>query len=153
MQLDPELREAALNYAGAEMIAGDVHTAVSTLEHLLEKHPDYPPAMGRLAAAYIVSGREEEGFRYIQKLNSKGFDGASALEEQARAFTAEAKFETAVLLLAAAIEKGIGNGSMNDLLAEYRSKIDGSAANGNSIDFSRSLQRQPDELHGNSAAL
>jgi tetratricopeptide (TPR) repeat protein len=153
MQLDPELREAALNYSGAEMIAGDVHTAVSTLEHLLGKHPDYPPAMGRLAAAYIVSGREEEGFRYIQKLNSKGFDGASALEEQARAFMAEAKFETAVLLLAAAIEKGIGNGSMNDLLAEYRSKIDGSAANGNSIDFSRSLQRQPDELHGNSAAL
>ena len=153
MQLDPELREAALNYAGAEMIAGDVYTAVSTLEHLLEKHPDYPPAMGRLVAAYIVSGREEEGFQYIQKLNSKGFDGASALEEQARAFMAEAKFETAVLLLAAAIEKGIGNGSMNNLLAECRSKIDGSAANGNSIDFSRSLQGQPDELNGNSAAL
>jgi len=42
--MDPELREAALNYAGAEMIAGDVRNAVATLEHLLEKHRDYPPA-------------------------------------------------------------------------------------------------------------
>jgi Flp pilus assembly protein TadD len=135
------------------MIAGDVHTAVSTLEHILEKHPDYPPAMGRLAAAYIVSGREDEGFRYTQKLNVKGFDGASALEEQARAFMAEAKFETAVLLLAAAIEKGIGNGSMNNLLAVCRSKIGGSAPICNPPDYSNYLQRQPSELHGNSAAL
>lgn len=153
MKIDPEVREAALNYAGAEMIAGDVHAAVSTLEHLLEKHADYPPAMGRLAAAYIVSGRKEDGLRMIQKLNSRGYDGVSALEEQARAFMAESKFETALLLLTAAVEKGVGNGSLNDLLADCRSKIVGSSDSDNPIDFSGSLQRLPSQLHGDRAAL
>ena len=153
MQLDPELREAALNYSGAEMIAGDVHTAVSTLEHIMEKHADYPPAMGRLAAAYIVSGRKEEGLRYLEKLNSRGFDCASVLEEQALAFMAESKFEAAVSLLISAVEKGIGNGSMNDLLAECRSKIDCPAPIGNPIDFPNSLQRRSSEQNDNSVAL
>jgi GT2 family glycosyltransferase/Flp pilus assembly protein TadD len=153
MEIDPELREAALNYSGAEMIAGDLHAAVSTLEHILDKNAEYPPAMGRLAVAYIVCGRKEDGLRLIVRLNSKGFDCASVLEDQARAFMAESKFGTAGLLLTVAVENGIDNGSMNELLAECRLKIGGSAANGNPIDFSRSLQRQPDELHGNSAAL
>jgi O-antigen biosynthesis protein len=152
MQLDPELREAALNYSGAEMIAGDLHTAVSTLEHILEKHPDYPPALGRLAVAYIVCGRKEDGLRLVEKLNLKGFDCASVLEEQARAFIKESKFEAAVLIITAAIEKGIGNGSMNDLLAECRLKIDGIGGSRNPIDFSNRLQQLPIQLHGNSAA-
>jgi Flp pilus assembly protein TadD len=135
------------------MIAGEVHAAVSTLEHLLEKHADYPPAMGRLAAAYIVSGRKEDGLRMIQKLNSRGYDGVSALEEQARAFMAESKFETAVLLLTAAVEKGAGNGSINDLLADCRSKIVGSSDSENPIDFSGSLQRLPSQLQGDRAVL
>ena len=153
MQLDPELREAALNYSGAEMIAGDIHTAVTTLEHIMEKHADYPPAMGRLAAAYIVSGRKEEGLRYLGKLNSRGFDCASVLEEQALAFMAESKLEAAVSLLIAAVEKGIGNGSMNDLLAECRSKIDCPAPIGNPIDFPNNLQRRSSEQNDNSVAL
>ncbi len=153
MEIDPELREAALNYSGAEMFSGDVLIAASTLERLLERHTDYPPAMGRLAAAYIVSGRKEEGLRFIEKLISKGFDGARVLEEQARAFMAESKFEAAVCLLTSAVEKGIDNGSMNDLLAVCRSKIDGSAPICNPADYSSYLQRQPSGLHGNSAAL
>ena len=48
--------------------------------------------------------------RYLEKLNSRGFDGASVLEEQARAFMAESKFEAAAFLLTSAVEKGIGNG-------------------------------------------
>jgi len=152
MEIDPELREAALNYAGAEMIAGGVHAAVSTLENLLKKHADYPPAMGRLAAAYIVCARKEDGLRLIEKLNSKGYDGASVLEEQARAFMAESKFEAAVLLLTAAIEKGIGNGSLHDLLADCRSKVDGGSATGNSMDCPNSMP-QASDLHGNSLSL
>jgi tetratricopeptide (TPR) repeat protein len=125
MAIDPELREAALNYSAASMFAGDIRTAISTLEHLLERHADYPPAMGRLAAAYIVSGRKADGLRCLEKLNSRGFDCAGACEEQARAFLSESKHEAAALLLAAAIEKGIGNGRLSHLLAECRSRIDG----------------------------
>jgi tetratricopeptide (TPR) repeat protein len=153
MELDPELREAALNYSAAEMIAGDIRTAISTLEDLLEKNADYPPAMGRLAAAYMVTGRKEEGFRYLDKLKSKGFDCASALEEQSRSFIAEGKIEPAAVLLKSAIEKGIANGSINDLFAECRSKIDCSTPTCKPIDFTSSLPLQTAELQRNTATI
>jgi hypothetical protein len=65
----------------------------------------------------------------------------------------ESRFETAALLLTAAVEKGFGNNSINDLLADCRLKIDGSSGPDNPIDFSGSLQRLPSQLHGNSASL
>lgn len=145
MAVDPELREAALNYAAAEMFAGDIRTAISTLEHLLEKHADYPPAMGRLAAAYIVSGRKAEGLRYLEKLNSRGFDCAGAWEEQVRAFISESKHEAAALLLAAAIEKGLGNGRMSQLMAECRSRIDGAVSLAGPAHASHSSMQDPRE--------
>ena len=153
LAIDPELREAALNYAAAEMFAGDIRTAVSTLEHLLEKHADYPPAMGRLAAAYIVSGRKAEGLGYLEKLNSRGFDCVSAWEEQALAFISEAKHEAAALLLAAAIEMGLGNGRLNHLLAECRSRTDGAVELCGSAHASRGSMREPGEPIGMSAGV
>ena len=47
MDLDPDLREAALNYSAAELIAGDVKKAISTLENILKNILTIPPAMGR----------------------------------------------------------------------------------------------------------
>ena len=122
MDLDPDLREAALNYSAAELIAGDVKKAIAILERILKKHLDYPPAMGQLAAACMVDGRKEEGLRYIDRLTAKGFDCSGMLEEQSRAFLSEGKIEQAVVLLQAAIEKGIANGCIHALLAECRQK-------------------------------
>jgi O-antigen biosynthesis protein len=123
MDLDPGLREAALNYSAAELIAGDVKKAISTLESILKNNFDYPPAMGRLAAAYMIDGRKEEGMKYLDRLNTKGFDCSCMLEEQSRAFFAEGKNEQAVVLLQAAIEKAIANGSIHALLAECQQKM------------------------------
>jgi GT2 family glycosyltransferase/Tfp pilus assembly protein PilF len=124
MDLDPDLREAALNYSAAELIAGDVKKAIATLESILKKNPDYPPAMGRLAAACMIDSRKEEGFRYIDRLTAKGFACSGMLEEQARAFLAEGRIEQAVLLLQAALEKGISNASTHALLEECRQKME-----------------------------
>jgi tetratricopeptide (TPR) repeat protein len=123
MEIDPDLREAALNYSAAEMIAGDISKAISVLECILKKHVDYPPAMGRLAAACIVSGQKEEGGRYLDKLKTKGFDFVGMLEEQSRAFISENKIEPAIALLKTAMEKGVSNGSIHALLAECLQKI------------------------------
>ena len=123
MEIDPELREAALNYSAAEMIAGDVRKAISVLERILDKNVEYPPAMGRLAAACIVSGQKEEGGRYLDKLKTKGFDFVGMLEEQSRAFISENKIEPAIALLKTAMEKGVSNGDIHALLAECLQKI------------------------------
>jgi hypothetical protein len=45
------------------------------------------------------------------------------LEEQSRAFLSEGKIEQAVVLLQAAIEKGMANGSINALHSECLQKI------------------------------
>ena len=118
MRIDPELREAALNYSAAEMIAGDVCKAIAVLEGILEKNVDYPPAMGRLAAACIVSGQKEKGCRYLDMLNTKGFDCASMLEEQSGAFFSIGKIGQAIVLLQAAVEKGMTNSKTLALLSE-----------------------------------
>jgi tetratricopeptide (TPR) repeat protein len=123
MDLDPDLREASLNYSAAELIAGDVKKAISTLESILKNNIDYPPAMGRLAAAYVIDGRKEEGLKYFDRLTTKGYDCSSMLEEQSRAFLSEGKIEQAVVLLQAAIEKGMANGSINTLHSECLKKI------------------------------
>ena len=123
MRIDPELREAALNYSAAEMIAGDVCKAIAVLEGILEKNVDYPPAMGRLAAACIVSGQKEKGCRYLDMLNTKGFDCASMLEEQSGAFFSIGKIGQAIALLQAAVEKGMTNSKTLALLSECQKNM------------------------------
>jgi lipopolysaccharide biosynthesis regulator YciM len=139
MELDPHLREAVINYSAAEMIAGDLLMAISTLETLLEKNPNYPPAMGRLAAAYLVAGRKEEGLRSLDALKARGFDCAGALTEQAQSFIAENKVESAALLLESAIESGTANGRSNALLAECRTRLADGARLSNPVAFQNHL--------------
>jgi GT2 family glycosyltransferase/glycosyltransferase involved in cell wall biosynthesis/Flp pilus assembly protein TadD len=127
MELDPGLREAIINYSAAEMIAGDIRTAISTLEALLKNNPNYPPAMGRLATAYLVAGRKEEGLHGLKGLKARGFDCAGAIMEQAQSFIAENKIKSAALLLESAIESGTANGDCGALLAKCRMRIDSGA--------------------------
>ena len=79
--------------------------------------------MGRLAAACMIDGRKEEGLRYLDRLITKGFDCSSMMEEQSRAFLSEGRIEQAVLLLQAALEKGLSNSSTHALLAECQQKM------------------------------
>jgi hypothetical protein len=75
------------------------------------------------------------------------------LAEQSQAFIAVGKIETAVVLLQAAIEKGFVNGSIRELLAECRAKIQGSAAISEPDNASSSFPRQPAGLEGNAATV
>jgi glycosyltransferase involved in cell wall biosynthesis len=120
--LAPAMKEAELNYAGGEIIAGDVGTAVSVLEGLLKKYPDYPPAMGLLAAAYYINGRQEEGIGLFTKLRGKGYNCADALCEKARGLVSEGKADKAALLLEAAVKTANVSDDIRNLLVELRDK-------------------------------
>ncbi len=117
--LSPESREAALNYAAAELVAGEPRIAAHVLENLLKTHPDYPPAHGRLAAALILSGREKEGVKRLNWLRARGFDGFEILEEQARELHGNDRREQAKALLKAAREMGLEAGSQRQLRAGH----------------------------------
>ena len=84
MELDPNMKEAALNYAGCEFLIGDIRKTISVLETLLQKHPDYPSAMLLVAAAYYVQGQKEKGLGLFEKLRKRGFNWTNFLDEQAR---------------------------------------------------------------------
>jgi GT2 family glycosyltransferase/Flp pilus assembly protein TadD len=120
MALSPESREAALNYAAAELVAGDPRIAVQVLEPLLKSHLEYPPAHGRLAAAMILSGRVKEGVEQLDWLSERGFDATEMLEEQARELQGNDRTEQAEALLKVVQEMGMATGSPRPLRAGPR---------------------------------
>jgi GT2 family glycosyltransferase/tetratricopeptide (TPR) repeat protein/glycosyltransferase involved in cell wall biosynthesis len=83
LEINPDLREAALNYSVAEMIVGDVGSAKKTLQWLSEKEPAYPPGNARLAMILLIEGRGEESIKYFEKIMDKGISCMHAIEKQA----------------------------------------------------------------------
>jgi GT2 family glycosyltransferase/tetratricopeptide (TPR) repeat protein len=118
-ELDPTMKEAALNYAGCEFIVGDVNEAISILDRLLQKERDYPPAIALIAAAYYVSGRKEEGLKLLEKLRKMGFNCIDFFNEQYRGVISQGRVDQAVLLLEAAVESGNVNQDTTRLIEEY----------------------------------
>ncbi len=66
-------RELLLNCAAAEFFAGDLRKAAAMAQRLLQKNPDYPPALGLLAMALALTGQEERGLNALHRLEQKGF--------------------------------------------------------------------------------
>jgi GT2 family glycosyltransferase/Flp pilus assembly protein TadD len=124
LELEPTMKEAALNYAGSELIVGDINKTISVLETLLEKDPDYPPAMALVAAAYYMSGRKEVGLALFEKLRKRKFDCAEFLDEQYRGVISQGKLDQAISLLEAAIKTGNISKDTHRLLAECQNKKD-----------------------------
>jgi GT2 family glycosyltransferase/MoaA/NifB/PqqE/SkfB family radical SAM enzyme/Flp pilus assembly protein TadD len=73
MELDPEGQEAMLNYSVAEFTLGNIRNAISGLERLLSKIPEYPLAMGLLSVAYTLDGEREKAQRLIARIKKAGF--------------------------------------------------------------------------------
>jgi predicted Zn-dependent protease len=119
------MKEAALNYAGSEFLIGDISKTISVLETLLLKHPDYPPAMVLVAAAYYVQGQKEKGLGLFEKLRKRGFNWTDFLDEQARGVMSLGRFDEAILLLEAAVKTGNINKDTGRLLAQCQNKKDG----------------------------
>jgi tetratricopeptide (TPR) repeat protein len=128
LELAPDLREAALNLAGCEFMLGNVQCAISLLETILAKEPDYPPAMGRLAAVYLIDGRKEEGFKYIRNLNQRNYNAIQLIKEQAQALDAQGRADHAMRLHAAI--RQFNEHSQNEFLLD--SKRPQSCVEGNS---------------------
>ncbi|HNQ01963.1 MAG TPA: tetratricopeptide repeat protein, partial [Syntrophales bacterium] len=72
-------RELLLNCAAAEFFAGDLRKAATMAQRLLQKNPDYPPALGLLAMALALTGQEERGLECMQRLQERGLDTRSQL--------------------------------------------------------------------------
>ncbi|MGB9734617.1 MAG: glycosyltransferase [bacterium] len=120
VEIAPEQKETLLNYASSELYAGDVKKAIYTLEHLLNRTPEFPPAIGVLAVSYILTGEKDKGLENIEKIKRLGFNCTEFLYKQAKTFMSAKRNHYALCLLETAIDNGFINDDINLLLSELR---------------------------------
>ena len=100
MELDPDGKEALLNYSVAEFTLGNIKNAISSLERLLSKIPEYPLAVALLSVVYRLDGQWEKSQPLIAKIKKAGFfDYDMYLQNTAKNLAALGRSAEAGLLL------------------------------------------------------
>jgi tetratricopeptide (TPR) repeat protein len=123
IELTPDLKEAAVNYAFSAFYVGDVKKVISVLENLLSNVPEYLPAEILLSSAYCIAGSKEKGIEYLKDIKKKGINCARYLYEYAKILFSLKKVEQAMLLIDAAVESDCLNKDILNLLSEcYKQK-------------------------------
>jgi tetratricopeptide (TPR) repeat protein len=98
IELDPECKEAVLNYSIVEFTLGNLKNVISALENLLSKIPEYPLAMGLLSVAYRLDGGREKSQSLIVKIKKAGFNYDEYLQNTAKDLIALGRTAEAELL-------------------------------------------------------
>ncbi|MCP4692464.1 MAG: tetratricopeptide repeat protein, partial [Desulfobacterales bacterium] len=122
MALDPEHKEVVLNYANCELFVGDVKKGVAALEKMLKKNPNYPAAVGILAALYYVDGRETESLNYFNELRKKGFNCAEFLHKFARNLMSVKRWGHALRILKVSVESQFAHEETRRMMEECERK-------------------------------
>jgi tetratricopeptide (TPR) repeat protein len=122
LEIDPQLREAALNYAVAQMIVGDIRIAKEYLLKIIEKDPNYPPAYARLSAVWLMEGCLEEGKACLERIQSKGYSRLYTIEKQVKELVDVGKTEKAEKLILSAKKIGIASEKLDTIISACRIK-------------------------------
>jgi GT2 family glycosyltransferase/2-polyprenyl-3-methyl-5-hydroxy-6-metoxy-1,4-benzoquinol methylase/Flp pilus assembly protein TadD len=118
MEMDPDLKEAVINYSLSEFCIGDVRKVINVLENFLFKVPEYVPAAALLSSAYFIDGNKEKGLEYLNDIKKTGVNCSEYLYEYARMLFSSGNVERAMLLIDAAIENNILNKDILILFSE-----------------------------------
>uniref|UniRef100_C6E7I0 Glycosyl transferase family 2 n=1 Tax=Geobacter sp. (strain M21) TaxID=443144 RepID=C6E7I0_GEOSM len=82
-QLAPGMKEAAFNLAKCELFLGNTEKARESCREMLEKWPDYPPALSLSCVCLLLQGEKAQAQHLLQRLAAMRFDCADFLEEYA----------------------------------------------------------------------
>jgi len=118
MEIDPNMKEALLNYSYSELLVGDYKKVISELESMLEQSVEYPPASLLLAAAYCIAGEKDKAVISYNSLFKKGLIIANSLNILCKRLVALGKTDSALRVLEAVMESGKGNDETGRLLDE-----------------------------------
>jgi tetratricopeptide (TPR) repeat protein len=116
IRLDPNLKEARLNYALCLMRLGQNETAIEYLERCRIEDPDHPMALGLLAVARVVQGNTDNGVKLLRELKAMGFDCPAYILDHARKFLGAGRTQPALSLLTFADKTGFGGAEITVLL-------------------------------------
>lgn len=124
-ELDHDSKEAAYNHALYELYAGKVEAAIADFEKQVKKTPDYPLAMAGLFIAYIISGEQEAGKKYLEILQGKSFSIDGFIYSNAKRLESFGRLDPAISVLEAAAESKNVNNDILTFLAEcYKKKVE-----------------------------
>ena len=82
-QLAPEMKEAAFNLAKCQFLLGETEAALAGCRHMLQKWPDYPPAISLLSVSCVILGNTVEADTLVEKLRGLRFDCGDFIREYA----------------------------------------------------------------------
>lgn len=120
IKLEPDLKEAHYNCALAMLHLGNSAEAVSTLETLLDRLGEYPPARFLLAAAYCCEGEKDKGINELKGLQKTSI--GPGLPNRCRALAKElassGRHDYATIILEAAIDSKNSNRDVMKLYSE-----------------------------------
>lgn len=120
LNLNPELKEAALNYSTCALCAGEPKKAMLILEALLQHMPDHPVAMALLSGTYCIERQKEKAFEIMRRIKRMGFECESYLVDLAERLVSSKRIESAILLLEAAVESNNAGNTIFALLDSIR---------------------------------
>ncbi|MEA3279297.1 MAG: glycosyltransferase [Thermodesulfobacteriota bacterium] len=120
LNLDPELKEAALNYSTCAMCAGEPKRAILTLEGLLQQAPEHPVAMALLSGGYCLERDKEKAFEMMNRIKNMGFECGNYLADLSERLISSKRIDSAILLLEAAVENGNSTREIRSLLSELK---------------------------------
>ena len=116
IQLGPNIKEAILNYANCEIIAGSVEKAYTALQDLLQKEPDYPPALLMLSVVFCLTHKVEMMQNLLKTLVNRKYNFIPAMNTAARLFYVQKKNDEALLILQTMIENRLDDEETTNLL-------------------------------------
>jgi tetratricopeptide (TPR) repeat protein len=99
VELDPDCKDAVMNYSIIEFTSGNMENVISALEGLLTKIPEYILAMALLSVAYKIDGQGEKSQSLIGKIKKAGFNYDEYVQNTARSLMAQGRSKEAELLL------------------------------------------------------
>jgi len=73
LEIDPEHKESAYNYAMCLFNLARAEQALPLVEKLVQEQPDYPLSQALLCVLYLCIGREDSAVAIIRKLASENY--------------------------------------------------------------------------------
>jgi glycosyltransferase involved in cell wall biosynthesis len=119
-ELDPESKDSLVMYATCELLTGNAGKAVSVLEEVFRKEPEYPLALLALTAACFCADRKTEGLAYLKKARKTRFDLAPYFKDISTILISVKRYDYAISLLDAALETGNETDETRALLQKCR---------------------------------
>jgi O-antigen biosynthesis protein len=120
LDLDGTSKEAIFHYANASLCAGDIGDAISSLEGLIERFPDHPPARMALYAAYCINGTEEKGVQGLREMKQQNHVCAPWLHALSKNLVAANRTPCAIRVLEGMTKSGHSRPESKILLEECR---------------------------------